>query len=198
MKKGRAVDIQKLQNDVQWALERGLHARDVVPMLERLREHAPRGSTAARFAGTELAELLLSTSPWRSAVLAHEVLRYEESDRTWAVLGLSLTLLGHYRSAKRAFVKALAFAPGCASYAHNLGHLLDAALGRPAEALPWLSRAFDARPNDEEVAASYAHALVRLGRRAEAHQVLERALGPGSPEAASLLARWLIPPDTRP
>jgi tetratricopeptide (TPR) repeat protein len=194
MKKGRAVDIEKLQNDVEWALQRGLAARDLVPMLERLRAHAPRGSDAARFAGTELAEQLLSTSPWRSAVLAHEVLRHEESDRTWAVLGLALSLMGHYRSAARAFSQALAFSPACASYAHNLGHLLDAGLGRPAEALRWLARAHEARPNDEEVAASFAHALVRLGRDAEAREVLETVLGTAS-DAGELLARWQANPD---
>jgi tetratricopeptide (TPR) repeat protein len=193
MKKGRAVDVQRLQSDVQWALQKGLGPRDLVPMLERLRAHAPRGSTAACFAGTELAELLLPTAPWRAAVLAREVLQHEETDRAWALLGLSLSLLGHYRSAKRAFAKALALDPGCSSYAHNLGHLLDAGLGRPQEALPWLKRAFQARPADEEVAASYAHALFRTGRAAEARQVLENALGAGSPTVAELLSRWSAP-----
>jgi Flp pilus assembly protein TadD len=101
--------------------------------------------------------------------------------------------MGHYRAAARAFSQALAFSPGCASYAHNLGHLLDAGLDRPGEALPWLSRAYEARPNDEEVAASFAHALARLGRRTEAHAVLEAALGTAS-DAGELLDRWLGEP----
>ncbi len=190
MKKGRAVDIQRLQSDVEWALEKGLGPRDLVPMLERLNSHAPKGSAAACFAGRELAELVLATSPWRSAVLAREVLQHEDSDRTWAVLGLALSLLGHYASAKSCFAKALARSPACASYAHNLGHILDAGLGRPAEAVPWLARAFRARPRDAEVAASYAHALVRAGRKADARRVLDRALGTDSDLAASLLERW--------
>jgi tetratricopeptide (TPR) repeat protein len=190
MKKGRAVDVQRLQNDVEWALQKGLGPRDLVPMLERLRAHAPPGTTAACFAGTELAEVLLPTAPWRSAVLVREVLRHEETDRAWAVLGLALSLLGHYRSAKRAFSKALALDPGCSSYAHNLGHLLDAGLNRPEEALPWLQKAALARPADEEVAASYAHALFRTGREADARQVLVSALGPDSPTVEELLARW--------
>ncbi len=190
MKKGGAVDIERLRSDVQWALEKGLGPRDLVPMLERLRQHAPRGSAAACFAGTELAEVLLSISPWRSAVLAREVLSHEETDRGWAVLGLGLALLGHYRSAKRAFSKALVLAPKCSSYAHNLGHLLDVGLGRSEEALRWLAQAHHARPNDDEIAASYAHALVRVGRPDDARRALERALGKASDAIAPLLDRW--------
>jgi len=190
MKKGRAVDVQRLQSDVEWALQRGLGPRDLVPMLERLWTHAPRGSTPACFAATELAELLLPTAPWRSAVLVREVLQHEETDRAWAVLGLSMSLLGHYRSAKRAFAKAVALDPGCSSYAHNLGHLLDAGLGRPREALPWLRKAALARPADEEIAASYAHALFRTGQVDEARHVLVGALGVDSPTVAGLLTRW--------
>jgi tetratricopeptide (TPR) repeat protein len=189
-KKSGAVDLERLQSDVQWALEKGLGPRDLVPMLERLRQHAPRGSAAACFAGTELAGVLLRTAPWRAAVLAREVLRHEDTDRAWAVLGLSLMVLGHYRSAKRAFAKALAHAPQCSSYAHNLGHLLDAALGRPHEALPWLAKAHAARPGDEEIAASYAHALVGVGRTEDARRVLEAALGTHRDAATTIIQRW--------
>jgi len=189
MKKERAVDLERLQNDVEWALARGLGPRDLVPMLERLMEHAPRGSRAACFAGTELAELLLTQSPWRAAVLAREVLRHGESDRAWAVLGLSHAVQGNYRSAKRAFAKALFLNPTCASYAHNLGHLLDVALGQPEQALVWLERAHRARPGDEEIAASYAHALTRSGRSEAALRLLGTALGDET-RARDLLRRW--------
>ena len=190
-KKGRAVDIERLQSDVEWALENGLGPRDLVPMLERLRQHAPRGSAAACFAGTELSEVLLTTEPWRSAVLAREVLRHEDTDRAWAVLGLGLAMLGHYRSAKRAFAKALALSPQCSSYAHNLGHLLDAALDRPEEALRWLSKAHHARPGDEEIAASYAHALVRVGRSEEGRRVLASSMGNANDRAEALIQRFI-------
>lgn len=189
-KKSGAIDLERLQSDVEWALARGLGPRDLVPMLERLRQHAPRGSAAACFAATELAGVLLRTSPWRSAVLAREVLRHEDTDRAWAVLGLALTVLGHYRSAKRAFSKALAHSPQCSSYAHNLGHLLDAALGCPQDALPWLSKAHAARPGDEEIAASYAHALVGVGRTDDARRVLEAALGTYKHAADAIIRRW--------
>lgn len=189
MKKGRAVDVQRLRYDVAWAIERGLGPRDLVPMLERLRRHAEPGSDAALFADGELAEVLLHTSPWRSAILAKRVLRVVESDRAWAVLGLSLALLGNYGAARRAFARALALAPGCASYAHNLGHLMDVAQNRPRQALRWLERAHAARSDDPEIAASYAHALFRVGRIPEARRVLRSALEDET-DADALLARW--------
>ncbi len=189
MKKSSAIDVQRLRSDVEWALERGLGARDLVPMLEELRRHAEPGSPAALFADTELAEVLLDTSPWRSAVLARRVLTEVETDRAWAVLGLSLSPLGHYAAAKRAFAKALCLNPTCASYAHNLGHLLDVALDRPKAALPWLERAHRARPFEGEIAASYAHALVRLGSVSEARRVLVSA-HLEEPEISGLLERW--------
>lgn len=191
MKKPLAVDIERLQSDVEWALRQGLGPRDLIPMLERLLEHAPRDSAAACFARAELAEALLPTAPWRSAVLAREALAHEDTDRAWAVLGLGMAVLGHFHSARRAFAKALALAPQCSSYAHNLGHILDAALDRPGDALPWLARAHQARPGDEEIAASYAHALIRTGRPEEARAVLVSAMGASSPDVEPLLARFV-------
>lgn len=190
MKKGRAVNVERLQNDVTWALEKGLGPRDLVPMLERLCRHAPPGSTSAAFARTELAEVLLPTHPWRAAILLRQVLAHQETDRAWAVLGLALSVMGHYASAKRAFARALRLSPDCSSYAHNLGHLLDAGLDRPREALRWLEQAYQARPFDAEIAASYAHALVRLGRTADARQALEGAMGEISGAVDLLLSRW--------
>lgn len=187
----QVVDVDRLQSDVAWAIEKGLGPRDLVPMLERLRRHAAPGSPTACFADTELAEVLLQTDPWRTASLARQVLIHQETDRAWALLGLALCVLGHYASAKRAFAKALLLAPGCSSYAHNLGHLLDVPLGRPKEALRWLEQAFQARPFDAEIAASYAHALVRVGRLAEARQALEGAMGEIPGAVDEMLGRWV-------
>jgi tetratricopeptide (TPR) repeat protein len=190
IKKGRAVDIGRLHSDAAWAIENGLGPRDLVPMLERLCRHAPPNSRSACFARTELAEVLLPTHPWRAALLARQVLVHQETDRAWALLGLSLSVLGHYPSAKRAFSKALCLSPGCSSYAHNLGHLLDAGLNRPREAIRWLERAYRARPYDAEIAASYAHALLRVGRAPEARRALDGAMGETPGAVDSLLARW--------
>jgi tetratricopeptide (TPR) repeat protein len=190
MEKGTAVDVAKLESDVVWALERGLGPRDLVPMLERLRRHAPPGSGAACFACIELAEQLLPTRPWRSAVLAREVLKYVVTDRAWAVQGLALAMLGHYASAKAAFARALHLAPNCASYAHNLGHLIDVGLGRPRDALVWLERAHRLGTRDPEIASSYAHALLRVGRVDSARRILLEAEALTPEEVDETLQRW--------
>jgi tetratricopeptide (TPR) repeat protein len=190
MTKSSAVDVERLESDVVWALERGLGPRDLVPMLERLRRHAPPGSPRACFAGIELAEQLLETRPWRSAILAREVLKYVETDRAWAVQGLALALLGHYASAKAAFVRALHFSPGCASYAHNIGHLLDVGLDRPRDALGWLERAHAVERRDPEVAASYAHALFRVGKADKAREILASTPETNPEEIEATLDRW--------
>jgi tetratricopeptide (TPR) repeat protein len=190
MKKGTAVDVARLESDVVWALEQGLGARDLVPMLERLRRHAAPGSGAACFACIELAEQLLPTRPWRAAVLAREVLRHVETDRAWAVQGLALAILGHYASAKASFARALHLAPNCASYAHNLGHLIDVGLGRPRDALVWLERAHMLETRDPEIASSYAHALLGVGRVNAARRLLLEAGTLKQEEVESTLTRW--------
>lgn len=190
MKKGSAVDVERLESDVVWALERGLGPRDLVPMLERLRRHAPRGSESACFAGIELAEQLLETRPWRSAILAREVLMFVETDRAWAVQGLALALLGHYASAKASFARALHLSPNCASYAHNVGHLLDVGLNRPRDAIAWLERAHQLESRNPEVASSYAHALVRVGKTERARQILRGAVGAAAEDVDATLERW--------
>lgn len=183
------VDVRKLQVNVRWALANGLGRRDLIPMLERLREHADHGSEASVFARLELAELIMEHNPFRAARLAREVLGIESSHRAWGLLGLAHTLLGNYRSARRAYGKALALSPESIAYTHNLGHLLDLAFDAPRAALPLLQAAHRAEPDEPEIAGSYAHALLRAGQPDRARRVLERALGcPG--EVDTLLARW--------
>jgi tetratricopeptide (TPR) repeat protein len=121
-----------------------------------------------------------------------------EDDRGWATLALCQTFLGHYRFAVTAYHHALASAPKNPWYAHNLGHLLDVALGRAAEAIGWLKRAYQSAPDSAEVAASYAHALARVGRLSEARKVLTRAMKRGASRELTALLRWLeqgAPPD---
>lgn len=190
MEKGTAIDVARLESDVVWALEQGLGPRDLVPMLERLRRHAAPGSPAACFACIELAEQLLPTRPWRAAVLARSVLGHVETDRAWAVQGLALAILGHYASAKAAFARALHLAPNCASYAHNLGHLLDVGLSRPRDALVWLERAHRLESRDPEIASSYAHALLGVGKVAAARRVLIAARNLTPEEVDATLQRW--------
>jgi tetratricopeptide (TPR) repeat protein len=127
-------------------------------------------------------------------VLAHR----PDDDRGWATLGLCQTLLGNYQFAVHAYHRALSSAPKNPWYAHNLGHLLDIALGRAAEAVVWLKLAHEGAAESDEVAASYAHALARAGRIADARKVLVRATKRGSSREHLALLKWLdqgAPPD---
>jgi Flp pilus assembly protein TadD len=189
--KNRARDLDRLLNDVAWAMERGLGARDLIPMLEKIVRRAPRGSRAALFAQRELAEKLVEQAPWRAARLAREVVAHGDDDRAWAVLGIAHTLLGNYRSAKKAYLRALALSPGCPWYSHNLGHLIDVALDRPREALSHLAAAYRAEPGEGEIAASFAHALARVGRVSEARRVLGPSLDDDSARVDHWLNAWL-------
>jgi predicted Zn-dependent protease len=185
----RPVNVERLRSNIAWAVAHGLGARDLIPMLERLIEHAPKGSDTKITAKRQLAELIVETAPWRAAVLTHDVLKHKDDDRAWALFGLAHTLLGNHRLARKAYLRALARAPGCASYAHNLGHLIDVAFDQPREALRWLKQAYGAAPNEEEIAASYAHALARNDQVAEAITILERVLS-SRERALKLLERW--------
>lgn len=191
MKRERAIDVNRLLSDVEWGMKNGFGPADLVPMLEKLVTVAPAGSSARHFATRHLAELLVERQPWRAAVLARDLLTHTDEDGLWATLGLALTVLGHHRSACRAFRRARSLAPECVAHAHNLGHLLDAALGRPRDALPHLSRAFAEAEDEPEIASSYAHALARTGRTADARRVLVRGrAAKDRAEAERLIARW--------
>jgi len=186
----RPVNVERLQSNIAWAVAHGLGARDLIPMLERLIRHAPVGSDCKISAQRQLAELIVERAPWRAALLTRDVLQHKDDDRAWALFGLAHTLLGNHRLARRAYSRALARAPGCASYAHNLGHLIDVAFDQPREALRWLKQAHGHAPDEEEIAASYAHALARSQQVPEAIAVLERVLNSRA-KAVALLQRWL-------
>jgi tetratricopeptide (TPR) repeat protein len=185
-------DSERLKRDVEGALQRALDPSDVLPMLHRLSRAATPGSDESVFAHRQLAELLLERHPWRAALHAKRVLAAQpRDDRGWAALAACQAMLGHYRFAAAAYERALESAPQNPSYAHNLGHLLDVALGRPRDAIPWLRLAFAARPGSAEVAASYAHGLARAGDLEEAKRVLDRATSRGAAKEHAALRRWL-------
>jgi len=185
------LELERMIGDVNWAKANSFPARELVPMLRRLVAAAPEGSPERRFARRELAELIVTSDPWLSARLAMDVLRSGEDDRAWGVLGLAHTLLGHYRSAIRAYRRALEIAPGVASYEHNLGHLLDVALCRPLSALPHLRRAVEALPDEPEIQSSLAHALLAIGRSREAEKLLRRVFAGDDRRVRSMLSAWL-------
>lgn len=191
MKQRPARNAERLLQDVEWARLRGLGPRDLVPMLERVLAAASDDPATTVLATRHLAEALISVNAWRAAKLARDVIASTPDDgRAWGILGLAYTALGQYRSALKAQRRAFALAPDCASTAHNLGHLLDVAFDRPAAALGPLACAFEALPGEPELAASYAHALARVGRGEEARKVLAEALDGDAERALELVARW--------
>lgn len=159
-------------------------------MLERLAESAPRGGVHYIYAKRLLAESLVRQHPFRAARLAREVLEFQDDDRAHAVLGLSHMLLGNFRLAERAYRAALRLAPHSPWYAHNLGHLLDVALGKTTEAVRLLAQARKALPLEPEIASSYAHALLRAGEPERARQELLAAVDSDEARATQILTRW--------
>ncbi len=172
-------------------------------MLEQLLDLAPRRSEEARLASYHLSRLVVASEPWRAARLARELLRNPPAgttheppaDLVWAVLGVAHTVMGNYRSARRAHLRALQLAPRAPSHLHNLGHLIDVAFGRPREALRYLRAARDAVPEEPEVASSYAHALVRAGFLDRAREVLREAVSSDA-AAEALITRWSSPDES--
>ena len=191
-------ETQRLRRNVEWALSRALDPAAVLPMLHRLSRLAPDGTDESVYAQRRLAELLAEPHPWRAALHAKRVLTvHPNDDGAWSILGLCHALLGHYRCAAAAYRRALDLAPGNATYAHNLGHLVDVALGRPRDALPWLRAAYEGSEGRADVAVSFAHALGRVGELAEAKRVTVRALRTASDQDGAqlkehlALIRWL-------
>jgi hypothetical protein len=189
---GHRQQTLELRRQIEWTLSRAVDPSDVLPMLHRLSRLADEGSDESLFANLHLAELLVERDPWRAALYARRVLAHRpDDDRGWATLALCQTLLGNYKFAVSAYHNALTSAPKNPWYAHNLGHLLDVALGRARDAVGWLRRAYQSAAYSGEVSASYAHALARVGRLGDARKVLARAMRRGSSREHSALLKWL-------
>ena len=188
----RAEEVERIRRDVDQALRDRAEPEAILPLLARLARAAVPESEAWIFAHRHLAELGVEHDPWRAALFARRVLaQHPDDDGAWAVLGLAQSLLGHYRYAARAYERALALVPENPWYAHNLGHLYDVALDRPADALPLLSRATFAETGEADIAASYAHALARCGKLSVAKRILKRAIRHGATADQMALSRWL-------
>jgi tetratricopeptide (TPR) repeat protein len=186
------VETNRLRQEIERALRCAFDPADVLPRLARLARLAPAASDDGIFAHRQLAELLVERHPWRAAIYARRALAHRrDDDRAWAVLAFCQTLLGNFRCAATAYQKAIASSPANPWYAHNLGHLLDVALGAPDRALPWLRSAYGAKADNSEIVASYVHALARAGHTGEARGVLERALERFDSRELEALLRWL-------
>jgi Tfp pilus assembly protein PilF len=187
-----AVETHRLRQEIERALRRAFDPADVLPRLARLARLAPAASEDGIFAHRQLAELLVERHPWRAAIYARRALAHSKSDdRAWAVLAFCQTLLGNFRCAATAYKQAIASAPANPWYAHNLGHLLDVALGAPDRALPWLRSAYGAKADNSEIVASYVHALARAGQTDKARVVLDHALERFDSRELEALLRWL-------
>jgi len=191
-RRAESDDVDTLRRNVEWALRNTLNAEDVLPLLAKLARSAEPESDAWVLAHRHLAEIAVDRDPWRSAIFARRVVKVDpDDDGAWAVLGLAQTLLGNYRSAVSAYRKAISLAPQNPWYAHNLGHLLDIALGRPDQALDLLSEAHKREPKETEIAASYAHALARAGKLSLARRVLRPVVQNGATAEQMILWRWI-------
>jgi Flp pilus assembly protein TadD len=191
-KRAESEDVDTLRRNVEWALRNALDADEVLPMLAKLARSAEPESDAWVLAHRHLAELAVDRDPWRSAIFARRVVKVDpDDDGAWAVLGLAQTLLGNYRYAVASYRRAIALAPQNPWYAHNLGHLLDVALGKPSDAVTLLAEAYKREPKEAEIAASYAHALARAGKLALAKKVLRRVVAKGATAEQMILWRWL-------
>lgn len=190
----RTERVERLLANVKWAIAHDLGPGDLVPMLDKLAGRAEPGSDIDRFARRQLSALLAGSQPWRAARLCLDVLTSAPDDaQAWSILGLAHSVLGNYRCARKAYLRARELAPDCAATAHNLGHLLDLAFDSPRGALPHLLSAYRLAPEEVEIAGSYAHALVRVGRLPDARRVLSRALAGEPDRVDSLLADWQQP-----
>lgn len=183
----------QLRRRAEQALRQARRKEDAARWLERLLGVAPDDSEDALFARRHLAELFLESNPWVAALHLRRVLAVQQDDDVGhALMGLCQALLGNFRSSVSAYRKALVVAPSNPWYHHNLGHLLDVALGAPASAVEHLSAAHRLEPMEDEITASLAHCLARLGRRDEALGLAREAveLAPHNDEHRSLL-QWI-------
>ena len=185
--------LECLLDDVAFALREGLGPSDLIPMLERLLELAPAGSDASQFGQLQLAELMIAKQPFRAASLARSVARRCSSDRAWGVVGLAMTVLGHYRAAVKAFRRAISHSPHHAGHLHNLGHVLDIGLGRPRDAVKYLDLAHRLEPTIEEISSSLSHALALTGQVRQAVAILRDCVGMNDRLAVSSVEVWLSP-----
>lgn len=162
---GHGDDLESLRRRAERAILDARPREQVERLLTQLVERAEDGSRESCFAHRHLAELRLEDSPWSAALHLRRVVGADpDDDVAHALMGLCQALQGNYRMAVASFRKAVALCPTNPWYNHNLGHLLDVALGCPDEAIHYLRKANRAQPEQEEVGASLAHCLGRIGR----------------------------------
>lgn len=186
------TNVDRLQRRAERALERR-RLTEAETVLDQLAAAAKPGSDSALFAHRHLAELRLERHPWRAALhLKHLADADPSDDVPHAMMGLCQALLGNYRASIAAYRRALRCSPRTPWYLHNLGHLLDVAVDEPAAAVEPLRTAWRMEPDHDEIVASLAHCLARLGQLAEAETLARRAaaLAPKNADHRQL-ADWI-------
>jgi tetratricopeptide (TPR) repeat protein len=164
--------FRRLRKRVERALAGGERGADVVRDLETIVRQAMDGDRDALFAHRQLAELRLEESPWRAALhLRKLILADAADDGVFALMGLCQAMLGNFKSAISAYQHAIELAPRNPWYHHNLGHLLDVGLGNARAALRHLRLAHELESREDEITASLAHCLARLGQLVEAREL---------------------------
>ncbi len=172
-----ASSLRRLRKRVERALADGARGLDVVRDLETIAREAGDGDRDALFAHRQLAELRLEESPWRAALhLRRLILADAADDGVYALMGLCQAMLGNFRAAISTYQRAIELAPRNPWYHHNIGHLLDVGLGHSQAALQHLRLANTLEPREDEITASLAHCLGRLGQLVEARALAADAV----------------------
>jgi tetratricopeptide (TPR) repeat protein len=185
--------LRRLRKRVERALADGARGEDVVRDLETIVRDAGDGDRDGLFAHRQLAELRLEESPWRAALHLRRLMQANAADDgVHALMGLCQAMLGNFRAAICAYHRAIDLAPRNPWYHHNLGHLLDVGLGSSQAAVRHLRLAHQLEPREDEIGASLAHCLARLGMLEEARALAADAMrrAPGNPDHRSLL-EWI-------
>ncbi len=186
--------LNRLRQRAERALASGRRGGEVLGVLETMTREAPDGSQYALFAHRHLAEIQLEGSPWRAALHLRRVIDAGAGDDSvHALMGLCQALLGNYRAAVAEYRKAVKLSPRNPWYHHNLGHLLDVGLGDSSCALDHLRIAHRLQSGEDEITASLAHCLARLGQLDEARVMAEHAVesAPRNREHRTLLD-WVL------
>lgn len=186
-----ARTIEELWIEAEEALEAS--SKRAESLLTKLASKAEEGSDASLFAYRHLAELNLERDPWRAALQLRRVLAScDDDDVVHALMGLCHALLGNYRVAVRSYRQASQLAPLTPWYHHNLGHLMDVAIGDPVGAECHLRRAYQLEPDHDEIIGSLAHCIARLGDLAEAKRLahLAQEKSPCNPDHRVLI-EWI-------
>lgn len=100
-------------------------------------------------------------------------------------LGTTYYRMKKFPEAERAYLACLKSRPTDYQVLNNLAYMYTNDLGKPKEALPFAERAATRMPGNARVLDTYAWTLAKLGRLAEAEQVLLQAVRLESPLTAT-------------